>query len=175
MSVESTEPRLAAERALTSTPPPAEWPLLVALNDRLHQISDPVEIQQVATRVVGELLGANRVSCADITGNEFVVRGSYVNGVAPLAERGPLAFFGEAALDALRRGETMAVGDVERDGRLTAAERTRLLENEIAAFVAVQLRHDGRLAAFHVHAATPRSWSPDQIQAIERVAERTWS
>jgi PAS domain S-box-containing protein len=157
------------------TSPPAEWQLLVALNDRLAQVSDPVEIQQVATRLVGELLGANRVSYADISGHELVVRGSYVNGVAPLAERGPLAFFGQAALDALQRGETIAVGDVGQDGRLTAAERSHLLENEIAAFVAVLMRHDVRPATFHVHAATPRSWSPDEIQAIETVAERTWS
>src|SRR5262245_44067012 len=133
MSVDSTDPRLAAALASSSTSRPAEWQLLVALNDGLRRVIDPVEIQHVATRLLGELLGANRVHYADITGNEFVVRRSYVKGVAPLAERGPLAFFGEAALDALRRGETIAVEDVGRDGRLTAAERSRLLEHEIAA------------------------------------------
>jgi PAS domain S-box-containing protein len=175
MSFDSPEPRLAAERAPTLTSPPAEWPLLVALDHGLRRVSDPVELQQVATRLLGELLGANRVTCAEIAGNEFVVRCSYLNGVAPLAERGSLAFFGEPVLDAFGRGETIAVGDVGRDGRFTAAERGRLLDNEIAAFVAVLLRRGDALAAFYVDAATPRSWSPEQIHAIETVAERTWS
>ena len=152
-----------------------EWQFLVTLNERLRPLRDPVEIQEVAVRLIGEHLQASRVNYAHIDGNEFVVRQSYARAVPPFADRGPVASFGRAVVEACRRGETVVVSEVHTDSRLTHAERAQFLASEIAAFGAVPLIKEGRwLATFAVYSATPRTWTRDQIALVEVTAERIW-
>ena len=68
-----------------------EWNFLVTLNEQLRPLKDPVEIQEVAVRLIGKHLHASRVHYAHIDGDEFVISRSYVDGVPPLAGRGPVA------------------------------------------------------------------------------------
>jgi PAS domain S-box-containing protein len=153
----------------------AEWPFLVTLNERLRPLQDPVEIQDAAVRLLGEHLRANRVNFTVIDGDEFVVSRAYVDGVRPL-ERAPVTWFGDALVNAYRRGETVVVSDVRSDPRLTDAVRTRFLTSRIGALIGAPLITEGRWAAtLGVHSATPRSWTSDQITVIELTAERIWA
>ena len=153
----------------------AEWHFLITLNEQLRPLKDPVEIQEVAVRLIGEHLHASRVHYAHIDGDEFVISRSYADGVPPFAGRGSVARFGKAIVDACRRGETVAVDDVNTDPRFTDAEREQLLAGQTAAFVGTPLIKGGRwLATFGVHSATPRTWTRDQIALVEVTAERTW-
>ena len=153
----------------------AEWQFLITLNDRLRRLKDPVAIQEVAVRLLGEHLKINRVHYAYIEDDEFVVSRSYVDGVSPFESRGPLAAFGTAIVDLCRRGETVVVNDVRSDPRFTDAERETLLSSQIAAFAGTPLIKSGRwVAVFGVHSATPREWTRDQIALIEMTAERIW-
>jgi hypothetical protein len=97
----------------------AEWLFLVALNERLRPLRDPVQIQEVAVRLIGEHLQASRVNYAQIVGNAFVIKQSYTRSVPPFAGRGELARFGKAIVDACRRGETVVISDVQADARFT--------------------------------------------------------
>jgi GAF domain-containing protein len=154
----------------------AEWLFLVALNERLRPLRDPVQIQEVAVRLIGEHLQASRVNYAQIEGNALVIKQSYARGVPPFAGRGDLARFGKTIVDACRRGETVVISDVQADARFTDAERAQLLASEIAAFVGVPLTKEGRwIATFGVHSATPRTWTRDQIALVEVTADYTWS
>src|SRR5262245_37376218 len=101
----------------------AEWQCLIALNERLRPLRDPVDIQNTAVRLVAEHLQASRVDYAHVEGDEFVIARSYPDRVAPSAARGPVAWFGAAIADAYRRGETVAVADVHADPRFTDGER----------------------------------------------------
>src|SRR5689334_9098138 len=149
---------------------------LVTLNDRLRPLRDPVEIQDVAARLLGEHLRVNRVIYAELHGDEFVIVHSYRDGVEPFSASGRVAALGEALLEAYRRGETVTVDNVETDARFTDSERASLIANEIAAFVRVTVIKDGQLlASFGVHSATPRAWTRDQIALIETTGERTWA
>jgi PAS domain S-box-containing protein len=149
---------------------------LLRLNDALRPLSDPVEMQNVTVRLLGEHLRVNRVSYATIDGEEFFVTRSYDSGVLPFRGRRPINAFGEALIEAYRRGESIAVSDVRTDPRFTDAERADLLANEIAAFAAVTLHKEGRwLAAFDVHSVTPRAWTHNEITLVEETAERMWS
>ena len=153
-----------------------EWSFLVTLNEQLRPLKDPVAIQALAVRLLGEHLHASRVNYADIDGDEFVISRSYADGVPPFAGRGPVARFGKVIVEACSRGETVAVDDVTTDPRFTNAERERLLTGEAAAFVATPLMKGGRwLGAFGVLSATPRTWTRDQIALVEMTAERMWS
>ena len=160
----SPDPPEGADPARSSEPltPRAsrEWQFLVTLHDRLRPLRDPVEIQDVATRLLGEHLGVNRVLYAEIDGDQFRVSRSYVRDVGPCVGQGPIAVAGTAVLDAYRRGESVAVDDVGHDPRFTAAEREALLASEIVSFVVVMLHKEGRLlAAFGVQSAVPRAWT----------------
>ena len=153
-----------------------EWQFLITLNEQLRPLKDPVEIQEVAVRLICEHLHASRVNYAHVEGDEFVVSRSYAGGVSPFAGRGSVARFGKAIADAGRRGETVAVDDVNTDARITDAEREQLLADETAAFLGTPLIKGGRwVAAFGVHSATPRTWTRDQIALVEITADRTWS
>ena len=122
-----------------------EWQFLVRLNERLSPLKNPVQIQDVAVRLIGEHLEASRVDYAQIEGNEFVIRRSYARGVQPSAGRVPVARLGQSLADACRRGETVVVVDLHADPRFADAERTELLATGIAAFVEVPLIKDGQL------------------------------
>src|SRR5262245_41250636 len=98
---------------------------LITLNDRLRPLRDPVEIQGVAVRLLGEHLRVNRVNYAEIDGDEFIIVRSFHNGVAPPASRGPISTYGESLLDAYKRGDTVVVNDVRTDPRFVEAERAR--------------------------------------------------
>ena len=54
-----------------------EWHFLITLNEQLRPLKDPVEIQEVAVRLIGEHLHASRVNYALIDGDEFVVSRCY--------------------------------------------------------------------------------------------------
>ena len=154
----------------------AEWHFVVALTERLRPLGDPVEIQKVAVRLLGEHLHASRVTYAQIEGDEVVTRQSYEDTVPPLVGRGHVARFGKTILDACRRGETVVVSDIHADPRFTDPERAQLVAIEVAAFVGVPLIKEGRWTAiFGVHNKTPRTWTPDQIALVEVTADRTWS
>src|SRR5436305_998942 len=129
-----------------------EWHFLVTLNERLRALKDPVEIQELAVRLLGEHLQASRVVYAQIEGHEFLITRSYVRGVAPFDDDGHLARFGKTIVDACRRGETVVVSDAGTDARFIDADRAQLLASEIAALVGVPLIKEGRwVAAFGVH------------------------
>ena len=154
----------------------AEWHFLVTLNERLRPLRDPVEIQSVVVQLIGEHLQASRVHYAQIQGDEFVILRSSETADAPaFPDRGPVAFFGQAILDACRRGEAVVVDDARTDPRLADRDRTQLIASGMAAFIAVSLTKGGEwLATFCVHAATPRRWTRDQVAVVEVTAERLW-
>ena len=149
---------------------------LLQLNDALRPLSDPVEIQDVTVRLLGEHLRVNRVAYSVIDGEDFIVTRSYEDGVDPFSGRHPIIAFGQTLLDAYRRGESVTASDVRTDSRFTEAERTTLLAYGIVAFIRVMLRKDGRwVATFGVNSSTPRHWTGDEIALIEQTAERMWS
>ena len=153
-----------------------EWHFLITLNEQLRLLKDPVEIQEVAVRLIGEHLHASRAHYAQIDGDEFVILRSYADGVAPFTGRGSVARFGNAILNACRRGETVVVDDANTDPRFSDADREHLLAAKTAAFVGTPLIKDGRwLASFGVHSATPRTWTRDQVALIEVTADRMWA
>src|SRR5215831_10995599 len=148
---------------------------LLRLADTLRPLSDPLAIQEVSCRLLGEHLHVNRVRYSDIDGTNYIVRMSYVNGVAPLVGSGPVAAFGEWLLEAHKSGEPTIVNDVRTDPRFTESERTYLLATEIAAFAGVMIVKDKHWAAnFGVHSATPRVWTKREVELIRNVAERVW-
>jgi PAS domain S-box-containing protein len=159
LDLDVTERRRAEEALRESKEREA---FLLRLTDTLRPLGDPLAIQEVTTRMLGEYLHVNRCNCGDIEGSDFIVRRSYANGVAPWIPGGPVATFGQSLIKAHRRGEPVVVNDVRSDPRLNDSERETLLGYEIAAFAGVMLLKDGQwVAVLAVHSATPRAWTKD--------------
>ena len=148
---------------------------LLRLNDALRPLSDPADVQETAARLLGEHLGVTRVGYAEIEGGEYVIRREYTRGVAPLAGPPPRISVGGELREALRRGETVVVNDVQTDPRFSDDDRATMRSRQIAAFVGVTLIKGGRMvAAFGANHVTPRVWTPTEIELVRDVAERTW-
>ena len=148
---------------------------LLRLSDALRPLNDPVEIQEVTSRFLGEHMRVNRVLYADIEGDEFIIRMSYAKGVTPFVGRGQLSNFGSVFLEAFHRGEAVTVNDVRTDPRFTENERATSVASEMVALTCAVLMKSGRcVGVFGVHSATARVWTPDEIALVRDIAERTW-
>jgi PAS domain S-box-containing protein len=148
---------------------------LLGLADTLRPLSDPLAMQEVTARLLGEHLQVTRVSYADIEGTDYIIRLSYVNGVAPVVGRGPFGAFGEWLLEAHKSGAPIVVNDVRTDPRFTEKERAHLRATEIAAFASVMLvKGEKWVATFGVSNATPRDWRNTEVELIRDVADRMW-
>jgi PAS domain S-box-containing protein len=148
---------------------------LLRLWDTLRPLSDPIAIQEVTARLLGEYMHVNRVSYVDIDGTDYIIRVSHANGVAPLVGRGPVAAFGEWLLESYRSGEPIVVNDVSTDPRFTEIERAHLQATEIAAFAIVTLvKNKQWVGTFGVNNATTRVWTKSEVELIREVAERFW-
>jgi PAS domain S-box-containing protein len=176
--VETTERVLAegenaaARRAMQATE--ARQAYLLRLADALRRLSDPVEIQHVATRVLCQYLGVAHAQYYAADRSE--ASGGFADrvpaAVAPLRLGDPGAPLAETYHD----GRTIVVGDVEADSRVSAAERANYTQLGFRAFVGAPLLKDGRVVALlGVADDRPRDWRDQDVVLIEHTAERTWA
>ncbi|MBW4550767.1 MAG: DUF4118 domain-containing protein [Aphanocapsa sp. GSE-SYN-MK-11-07L] len=148
----------------------------VSLADALRPLADPVEVQAIASRVLGEYLGANRVVYFEVQGDNYVVERDYVNGASPLVGNYPVDSFGPKLLAAYRSGCAVSVADVGADRNLSPAQRLAYAAVQIGAYIGIPLVKGGQLiAGLAVHTAKPRAWTTDEVALAEEVAERTWA
>ena len=169
-----TERRMAEEAMLRSAGRDA---LRVVLADALRPLSDPVEIQAEATRVLGEQLGANRSLYGEVSadGEHFVIERDYAVGTESFVGRHRMKDFGPTLVERIRAGTTLAVDDLAKAG-LTEAEQAAYAAMDARSFLAVPLIKRGRWASvLAVYAADPRAWTAAEVALIEEVAERTWA
>ncbi|QDV25845.1 PAS domain S-box protein [Aureliella helgolandensis] len=149
---------------------------LVTLADSLRPLSDPVDVQSEASRVLGEHLGANRVAYFEIHGDDYVVERDYTAGVAPLAGRYPVTSFGPALLAGLLGGQTWIEVDATTEPSRPSNEREAFAAIQVRGHVGVPLVKSGSfVAGMTVQFSARRDWTPNEIAIIEETAERTWA
>jgi PAS domain S-box-containing protein len=148
---------------------------LIRMTDTLRPLSDPVEVQAEASRLLGEYLGANRVLYFEIRGDEYVIERDYTAGVQPLAGRYPVSAFGSALIRQLTSGRTVIEADATSESNRNAAEQAAFAAIQVRGHVDVPLVKDGRfVAGLTVHCSTRREWTQQEVALIESTAERTW-
>ena len=148
---------------------------LLRLNDALRPLSDAAAIQDIAAKRLAEYLDVARAGYTELEGRDYIIRHEHARGVAPLT--GPPKHFnvGPILREALQRGETIAISDVESEPRLSEDARATFRSRQIAAFIGVALFKDGRIvAAFGVNHSKPRLWTAGETELVREVAERTW-
>jgi PAS domain S-box-containing protein len=80
----------------------------IILADALRPLADPVAIQAIASRILGEHLDANRVAYFEVRGANYVVERDYLNGATPLVGNYPVDAFGSQVLAAYRNGRVVS-------------------------------------------------------------------
>ena len=146
---------------------------LLDLSDTLRPLTSSAEIAEVASRRLGERLGASRVFYAEIGGSLMKVEREYARGVDSIVGEHSLAAFGPDLLAAYRNGAVGAVEDVAADLRFSDEARAGLRSREVAAFVDVVLfREEEWVSLLAVQSAIPRAWTTAEGNLIRDVGER---
>ncbi|MGV3613765.1 MAG: PAS domain S-box protein [Fimbriimonas sp.] len=147
------------------------------LAEAKRTLSDPQEILAIASRLLGERLGASRCAYAevDVDAGTFTIVQDWSPQLPSTRGTFPIAAFGERIPASQYAGETLVLDDLqtELEGDPAAAG---LAAMGIAALVCVPLVKKGRLVAMMaVHQAEPRAWRPEEVDLVEMVADRCWS
>lgn len=149
---------------------------LLKLSDAVRPLTDPIAIQSVVSRMLGEHLAANRVFLAEFNAGEVIVQRDYVDGVPSMAGRYPMDAFGADYMAEYEKGNAFVVDDLDSDPRMTENDRATYARAKIAAQIGVGLIRNGRVVgAFGVHHKTPRTWTASEIGLVQEVAEHARS
>jgi PAS domain S-box-containing protein len=149
---------------------------LVQLSDLLRTLSDPVELQAQACRLLGQHLEANRVAYFEIHQEEYIVDHDYANGVPSLAGRYSIAAFGYYLIGLLRSGMTVVETDATILPLRSQSERDSFALIQVRGHIDVPLVKKGRfVAGLAVHSVNARVWTPAEVALVQQTAERTWN
>jgi CheY-like chemotaxis protein len=149
----------------------------IGLSDALRELSDPVEIQRTACRLLLEQLGADRARFVEMdeADGQFLTMGGDSRPPMP-------GGYGRYAMDAfeplaraIRAGRRLAIEDTQTDPYVHDI-RHALAELQIGAHLVLPLVRQGNSSvALVVHQRTPRRWTTEEIALAEEAAGRAWA
>ncbi|WP_370875578.1 GAF domain-containing protein [Methylobacterium amylolyticum] len=147
---------------------------LLALGDRLRDLSTAAEMTYAAAEIVGRTLGATRAGFGRVEGDVEVIDIEpdwTAPGQVSVAGRHRYDDYGDIR-EHLRRGEPLVVDDVASDPR-THSDAAIWQGLDINAFVHMPVRERGRtVAVFIVHDVQVRRWTADELAFLRNVADR---
>jgi signal transduction histidine kinase/PAS domain-containing protein len=148
---------------------------LVRLTDFIRDLDNPEDLAFAASTILGQTLKVSRVSYGTIDPDAetlTVDRDWLAPGVESLAGTLNLRDYG-SFIDSLKRGEFIAIADVDQDYR-TASAAQALKNRSASAFVNVPVIEQGRLVAvLFLNNAKARQWANEDLALIQEIAERT--
>jgi PAS domain S-box-containing protein len=153
---------------------------LAELAERARTLTDPEEVIADAVRSVGQFLGLSRCVYADIdlVADTCSIPVDYCadESVKSIAGVFPISGFGAFLLAEYRAGRAVVVDDVRADPvRVPLGSVTAYEDVGVRAHVSVPVVHSARLVSvLGAHSATPRHWTPDEVELLQTVVERTW-
>ena len=150
---------------------------LLALNDALRRISDPMEIMATASKLLCSRLAAGQVAYADIdeAGKHAIISREWNDGTIPIKAAVYETENFSALREELKRGQTVVISDVRADRLIPVDTLAGFERASIGALLNVPLVKDDRLVAvLAVHMTTARSWTQEEVTLAQEVAERTW-
>jgi PAS domain S-box-containing protein len=152
---------------------------LPALSDRLLKLSDPLDVIETATLMLGRHMGVGRAGYAEIddAGATVVIAREWNDGSLPsLIGTLKLEEFGPSNAAALRGGHTVRRDDIRADPRFAdglVAEAFRRIGMQSG--ISVPLIRDGGLrGVLYAHCAGPRHWTDADEATMQAVAARIW-
>lgn len=167
--------QVLAERAYGASA--ARQAFLLKLSDTLRPLSDAVEIQAEACRLLGEHLRVDRTYYVEVNAVMRYARidQDYVRGDSPsLVGRFRLEDYGWV-VPHLERGETVVVEDTQHAEIVPDADRGAMAGVGIISHITTPIVKAGALVgALCVTESTTRTWSAMDIELVRETAERIW-
>lgn len=150
---------------------------LFELDEQLRDVANTANISFVASKLLGEAVGAVRVGYGVIDSEAHTIaveRNWSAPGFSDVAGLHDFEDYGTYIAE-LIRGEAVANSDVRKDPR-TSANVAPFQALGIAAHLDVPVIEKGQpVAEIFVHSDVPRVWSPDEVAFVREVAQRTHS
>jgi PAS domain S-box-containing protein len=176
--VTETTDRLLAERKLREDE--ERQAFLLKLSDALRPIADPFTVQQQASRILREHLGAGRVVYYETSGDEEVVSAlaeDVANDIPSLlGRRFRWVDFEPGGSDMFRHGHSAGREDVQAEDSISPEQKAAFAATRTRAFMLTPLMKSGRLVASLVASFNvPHHWTSAEIRLLEETAERTWA
>lgn len=150
---------------------------LLALSDRLRDLTSPEAVILEVERALGVELGADRVGYGEVDqerGLVFMTR-DWTAGVVSAEGQFSLADLGADLITDLAEGRLIHISDVQEDPRTRdAMDVFKRLETR-ALMRAPVIRAGGLRAFLYAHHATVRHWTEAETALLQDVALRTWT
>ena len=147
---------------------------LLALGDRLRDVTTVSEMTSAACEIIGRALETTRVTfgAVDLTTTYVEIEPGWAEeGVAAIAGRHRFEDYGDLRHELLR-GEPLVIEDVRHDPR-SRADPGPMLALEIGSLVNMPVRERGRtVAVLIVHDRKPRTWPAPVLGFLRNVADR---
>ncbi|WP_445253227.1 ATP-binding protein [Nostoc sp. 106C] len=150
----------------------------VKLSDALRSLTDPVEIQAQACRLLGEHLNVDRAYYVETNEAEGYTRvnQNYLRGDSPSLVGVYRVADYDWTLPFLKRGEPVIVADAQTSDIIPEADREMMVAVKIAAHITSPLIKAGTLVgSLCVTESVPRQWSAAEVELVRETAERIWA
>jgi PAS domain S-box-containing protein len=148
------------------------------LSDAIRPLSDPIAIQALASKILGEHLRANRVFYGEIdeeSGLMLVEREFVREGTPSAVGKWLMEIFAWFRWSP-QKFEPRVFKDVRSSQILPEADRAILAAVQAGTFIAVPLIKDGRLVAcLCATDSAPRDWTQDEVELVWHTGDRTWA
>jgi len=157
----------------------ARQALLLRLSDALRPLTDPDAIRQSALRLLGEHAGLARTFYFKVERDADrrcvqVIEHAYTKDPSLPDISGAFEDVEDAFLDALARGDTVSIADVETAHELSAGQAASYRAMAVAAVVLVPtMSESGMAAGIGAHDTRPHPWTSEELDLIREVAART--
>ncbi|WP_013334228.1 ATP-binding protein [Gloeothece verrucosa] len=152
---------------------------LLQLSDAIRPLTDPVEIMATVSETVRHYYKVARCGYSEVSPpyDHLVVARDCTNGIMQnLQGAWPLVSFGDDLIRQYRSGQTVVVEDAFEDARSKGKEADLESAGNIRSSISVQLIKQGNwVASFYVQDTVRRSWTGNEVNLMEEIAERTWS
>jgi PAS domain S-box-containing protein len=152
--------------------------LIVSLHDATRGTREPARVVREFVRIVGQHFAASRCAYGEVDADLGMVSVmlDYTDRVPTVAGMHLLDDLGADLIAALTAGRTVAIEDTHQDPRTSSGAARQFLDRiAVRALLCVPLVKEGRFVSMlMLHHVEPRAWSPDDLDLMELIAERTW-
>ena len=150
------------------------------LAERARLLTDPEAVIADALRSVGEFLGVARCVFVDIDveADLCTCHPDYRADPSVVSMEGvsPISSFGDVVVREYGAGHAVRVDDVHLDHAQVPPDSIVAYDAlSIRAHIGVPVVHSSRLVScIGAHSAVPRHWTPEEVELLRTVVERTW-
>jgi PAS domain S-box-containing protein len=150
---------------------------LLALSDRLRDLTSPEAVIIEVERALGIELGADRVGYGEVDQERGLVSMTrdWTTGLVSAQGDFSIDDVGAELIADLANGQVIQIPDVRTDPRTVGAREVFKKLGTRALMRAPVIRSGGLRAFLYAHHSTVREWTPAETALLQDVALRTWT